>query len=44
MAHDDISVTDRRTFLQAGAVAAASGLEAASAADAQETAPKPMIA
>jgi predicted aldo/keto reductase-like oxidoreductase len=42
MAHDDTSLTDRRTFFQAGALATASALGTASAVNAQDAAPKPM--
>jgi predicted aldo/keto reductase-like oxidoreductase len=42
MATDETNRTDRRTFLQAGALAVASGLGTAPGADAQEAAPKPM--
>jgi predicted aldo/keto reductase-like oxidoreductase len=41
MAHDPTSCTDRRTFLQAGAVATASALSAARGAGAQDTAKIP---
>jgi hypothetical protein len=42
MALDDASITDRRAFLQAGAVATASALVTASATQAQDGAPQPM--
>jgi aryl-alcohol dehydrogenase-like predicted oxidoreductase len=42
MAHDDTNLTDRRTFLQAGALVTASALGTASAANAQDAATKPM--
>src|SRR3954454_13265457 len=42
MAHDDASLTDRRTFLQASALATASTLGTTSGLNAQETAPRPM--
>lgn len=43
MSHDETSGTDRRTFLQAGALAAAAALGASSSADAQEGAAKAQI-
>lgn len=42
MAHDDTNLTDRRTFLQAGAVASAAALATSSATNAQDAAPRPM--
>jgi len=43
MSHDETSGTDRRTFLQAGALAAAAALGASSSADAQEGAAKAQV-
>ncbi len=42
MATDDTNQTDRRTFLQAGALAAASALGTTPGSQAQDAAPKPM--
>jgi predicted aldo/keto reductase-like oxidoreductase len=42
MAHDEASLTDRRTFLQAGALATASALGTSAAANTQNAAAKPM--
>ncbi len=42
MSHEDANFTDRRTFLQAGALATAGALGTSSALDAQNAAPKPM--
>jgi uncharacterized protein len=42
MAHDDADLTDRRTFLQAGALATASALGTSPAATAQDAASKPI--
>jgi hypothetical protein len=41
MAHEETNLTDRRTFLQAGALATASALGTAPGLRAQDAAPKP---